>query len=30
MPSGEIWQDVSSTWEVQNIEHPLVNGSIGL
>jgi len=30
MPSGQIWQDVSRYWEIENIDHPLVNGSIWL
>jgi hypothetical protein len=30
MPSGKIWENVSQTWEIQNIDHPLVNGSIWL
>lgn len=30
MPSGRIWENVSRYWEVQNIDHPLVNGSIWL
>jgi len=30
MPSWRIWENVSKYWEVQNIDHPLVNGSIWL
>ncbi|MDA9129089.1 fibrinogen-like YCDxxxxGGGW domain-containing protein [Candidatus Gracilibacteria bacterium] len=30
MPSGENHQNVTDKWEIQNIDHPIVNGSIGL
>ena len=30
MPSGDNHDNVSNTWEIQNVDHPLVNGSIWL
>ncbi len=30
MPSGALWANVSSTWQIANIDHPLVNGSLWL